>query len=247
MRILLRWGLAALSLFAAACGPVEEQSLAPEPTALETQESELRSCSTNLDCVSGCICSGGLCAAAVGPQPPAGYCDQAPVRACTTGSDCASGCNCVGNVCVTGGFSPPPNCLLAPPDSYESDNTHTSASSYGGTPQLNHSFHRQNDVDWVLVATPINQVMTVEAYNLRNGPWMRIDIYAYDYATRTLGSLVGSTASTVCSQLTPSCLIYRATANVVANGVYAVKVTDKRNLPAGDDYTPTAKYDLKMY
>ncbi|GMT98758.1 hypothetical protein KH5H1_28770 [Corallococcus caeni] len=242
---MLRWSAAALALFVVGCGNVEEAAL--EPEALATQESELRACSTSLDCVSPCVCSSGLCAVVAGPQPPAGYCDQAPVRACTTGSDCASGCNCVSNVCVDAGFSPPANCLLAPPDSYESDNTHTVASSYNGTPQLNHSFHRQNDVDWVLVATPINQVMTVETYNLRNGPWMRIDIYAYNYATRTLGALVGSTTSTVCSQLIPSCLIYRATANVVANGVYAVKITDTRNLPAGDDYTPTAKYDLKMY
>ncbi|WP_338277300.1 hypothetical protein [Corallococcus caeni] len=242
---MLRWSAAALALFVVGCGNVEEAAL--EPEALATQEAGLRACSTSLDCVSGCNCSGGLCAPAIGPTPPAGYCDQAPVRACTTGSDCASGCNCVSNVCVDGGFSPPANCLLAPPDSYESDNTHTAASSYAGTPQLNHSFHRQNDVDWVLVATPINQVMTVETYNLRNGPWMRIDIYAYNYATRTLGALVGSTTSTVCSQITPSCLIYRATANVVANGVYAVKITDTRNRPAGDDYTPTAKYDLKMY
>ncbi|RKH99839.1 hypothetical protein D7Y15_38365 [Corallococcus sp. AB030] len=242
---MLRWSAAALALFVVGCGSVEEAAL--EPEALATQESELRSCSTDLDCASGCGCSSGQCISVFGPPPPDGYCDQAPVRVCSTGSDCASGCNCVGNVCVNDGFSPPANCLLAPPDSFESDNTHTSASSYLGTPQLNHSFHRQNDVDWVLVATPINQVMTVETYNLRNGPWMRIDIYAYNYATRTLGALVGSTSSTVCSQITPSCFVYRATANVVANGVYAVKITDTRNRPSGSDYTPTAKYDLKMY
>nr|WP_128799159.1 hypothetical protein [Corallococcus coralloides] len=250
---MLRWSAAALALFAVGCGPVEEQPLAPEPTAqetLETQEAALatRACTNSLGCREACTCQGGYCVPdGFGPPPPEGHCDQPPVRVCSTGSDCASGCNCVGNVCVNDGFSPPANCLLAPPDSYESDNTHTSASSYLGTPQLNHSFHRQNDVDWVLVATPINQVMTVETYNLRNGPWMRIDIYAYNYATRTLGALVGSTSSTVCSQITPSCFIYRATANVVANGVYAVKITDARNRPAGSDYTPTAKYDLKMY
>ncbi|NRD49522.1 MULTISPECIES: hypothetical protein [Corallococcus] len=243
---MLRWSAAVLALFVVGCGSVEEATLQSE--ALATQESELRVCSTDLDCVSGCGCEGGQCISVFGPPPPAGYCDQAPVRACTTGADCTSGCNCVSNVCVNdGGFSPPANCLLAPPDSYESDNTHTTASSYLGTPQLNHSFHRQNDVDWVLVATPINQVMTVETYNLRNGPWMRIDIYAYNYATRTLGSLVGSTSSTICSQITPSCFVYRATANVVANGVYAVKITDTRGRPSGSDYTPTAKYDLKMY
>jgi hypothetical protein len=237
------WSVAALALFVAGCGSVEQEA----PEMLETQEQEVRACTTSLDCRSGCGCTSGTCQSGFSPPPPAGYCDVPPTRACTTGADCSSGCNCVGNVCVNDGFSPPANCLLAPPDSYESDNTHTTASSYTGTPQLNHSFHRQNDVDWVLVATPINQVMTVETYNLRNAPWMRIDIYAYNYGTRTLGALVGSTSSTVCSQITPSCYIYRATANVVANGVYAVKITDARNRPAGDDYTPTAKYDLKMY
>ncbi|WP_223637648.1 hypothetical protein [Corallococcus sp. EGB] len=249
MRNLL-WGVAALSLFAVACGPVEEQQLAPAPTALETQEAPLTglACANNLGCRPSCECLSGFCVPdGFGPPPPQDYCDQPPQRACSTGSDCLSGCLCQGGVCVNDGFGPPANCLLAPPDSYESDNTHTTASSYLGTPQLNHSFHRQNEVDWVLVATPVNQVMTVETYNLRNGPTMRIDIYAYNYATRTLGALLGSTSTTICSQPISSCLIYRATANVVANGVYAVKITDRRNQPAGYDYTPTPKYDLKMY
>lgn len=246
---MLRWGVAALALFAAACGPVEEQQ-APEAEAVETQEAALtgRTCVNDLGCRQACECEAGYCVpSAFGPPPGEGYCDVPPERACSTGADCASGCNCVDNVCVESGFSPPPNCLLAPPDAYEGDNTHTTASSYPGTPQLNHSFHRQNDVDWVLVATPVNQVMTVETYNLRNAPTMRVEVYAYNYATRTLGALLGSTQSTVCSLLLPACQMYRVTVNVVAGGVYAVKITDKRNQPAGDDYLPTPKYDLKMY
>ncbi|NBD12199.1 MULTISPECIES: hypothetical protein [Corallococcus] len=241
----LHWSVAAVMWFAVGCGSVAEE--APPVESLATQESGLRACTSSLDCVSGCTCTSNQCVSAFGPPPPAGYCDTAPVRACTTGADCLSGCNCVGNVCVDNGFSPPKNCLLAPPDAYENDNAHTSASSYPGSPQLNHSFHVQNDVDWVLVATPVNQVMTVETYNLRNGPTMRVDIYAYTYATRTLGQLLASTQTTVCSQITPSCQMYRTTANVVAGGVYAVKVTDLRGVPAGSDWRPTAMYDLKMY
>ncbi|NOK09482.1 hypothetical protein [Corallococcus exercitus] len=172
---------------------------------------------------------------------------MAPVRACVTGADCTSGCVCSSNVCVNdGGFSPPANCLLAPPDSYENDNTHTSASSYQGYPQVDHTFHQARDVDWVLGATNSHQLMTVEAYNLRNSAMLRLDVYAYDHPTRTLGALLASTTTTVCSDITPSCMMYRLSVNV-APGVYAVKITDRRNVPAGSDWRPTAGYDLKMY
>ncbi|MBN8465494.1 hypothetical protein JYJ95_03170 [Corallococcus exiguus] len=242
---MLRWSAAALALFVVGCGPVE--GTAQEPESLATQESGLRTCSTDLDCVSGCGCNSGQCVSVVGPPPPAGYCDQAPVRACMTSSDCASGCNCTGSVCVASASSPSVNCLVAPPDGYESDNTHTSASSYMGTPQLNHTFHNRLDIDWVLVATPVNQVLTVEAYNLRNSMTAQLDLYAYDYATRTRGALLATTQSTVCSQITPACNMYRVTANVVAGGVYAVRLVNRADTPAGSDWRPTSAYDLKMY
>ncbi|MBJ6764493.1 hypothetical protein JGU66_27295 [Myxococcaceae bacterium JPH2] len=70
-----------------------------------------------------------------------------------------------------------------------------------GTPQLSHTFHRAGDVDWVLGATNINMPMTVEAYNLRNGARLRLDVYAYDDATRTLGALLTSISSRVCADL----------------------------------------------
>ena len=241
---MLRWSAAALALFVVGCGSVEE---AQEPEVLAAQESELRSCSTSLDCVSGCNCSGGICVPGAGPTPPAGYCDQAPVRACTTSSECASGCNCTSNVCVASASSPTANCLVAPLDGYESDNTHTSATSYMGTPQLNHTFHNRLDIDWVLVATPVNQVLTVEAYNLRNNVIAQLDLYAYDYATRTRGALLATTQSWVCPDLTSECRRYRVTANVVAGGVYAVRLVDRADTPAGSDWRPTPTYDLKMY
>ncbi|MCY1043615.1 hypothetical protein OV208_20010 [Corallococcus sp. bb12-1] len=242
----VRWGVAALVMFVVGCGPVEEGVPAEEPAV---QEAGLAlACANSLGCRDACYCQAGFCVPdGFGPPPPEGHCETPPVRACTTGSDCASGCNCVGSVCVNDGFSPPANCLVAPPDSYESDNTHSSASSYMGTPQLKHTSHRAGDADWALVATPVNQVMTVEAYNLRNGPQLRVEIYAYNYATRTLGALLASTQTTVCSQITPSCFIYRTTANVAAGGVYAVKVTDRRTVPSGSDWRPTPGYDLKMY
>ncbi|MBZ4330368.1 hypothetical protein NR800_21430 [Corallococcus interemptor] len=237
---MLRWSAAALALFVVGCGSVEE-------AALETQEAELRSCSSILDCVSGCTCGSGLCVPGPGPTPPAGYCDQAPVRACTTSSQCAAGCACTGSVCVASPSNPSANCLVAPPDGYESDNTHTSASSYLGTPQLNHTFHNRLDIDWVLVATPVNQVLTVEAYNLRDNVQAQLDLYAYDYATRTRGALLATTQSKVCADFTPTCQRYRVTANVVAGGVYAVRLVNRADTPAGSDWRPTPTYDLKMY
>ncbi|AGC43340.1 hypothetical protein MYSTI_02011 [Myxococcus stipitatus DSM 14675] len=227
-----------------ACGSVEE---APTPEVLEEQTSELRTCNTYLDCRSGCGCISGVCATAIGPPPPAGYCDVPPVRACTTGADCTNGCLCSNNVCVNdGGFSPPANCLLAPADSYESDNSHTSATSYVGTPQLNHNFHRAGDQDWVLGATNINMLMTVEIYNLRNVGGLRVELYAYNYDTRTLGTLLASTSSLVCSDIAQHCMKFKVSTNV-APGVYAVKVVDTRNVPAGSDWRPTPTYDLKWY
>ncbi|WP_338865628.1 hypothetical protein [Myxococcus stipitatus] len=153
----------------------------------------------------------------------------------------------MGNVCIDDGFGPPVNCLLAPADAYESDNTHATASSYPGSPQLNHSFHRQGDIDWVIVFVPAAQLLTVETYNLRNGPAMRLDLYSYNYATRTLGTLLGSTQSRICSQPISLCDKYRVSTNAQANNVYAIKVTDMRGMPAGSDWTATPKYDLKMY
>lgn len=244
----VRCGIAVVALFVVACGNVEE---APESTSesesLSEQEAELRACVGTLDCRTNCKCTGGVCIpGGFNPLPPQSYCDVAPVRACTTGADCTTGCDCVGNVCVSGGFSPPPNCLLAPPDSYENDNSHTTASSYLGNPQLGHTFHRAGDVDWVLGATNINQLMTVEAYNLRYDVSLRLDVYAYDYPTRTLGALLTSTSTMVCSDLTPTCRTYRTAVNVTP-GVYAVKVTEVRSVPAGSDWRPMPGYDLKMY
>ncbi|MFY2558527.1 hypothetical protein ACN469_12925 [Corallococcus terminator] len=238
-----------MALFVMACGNMEEvPGSAIESEPLGEQVSELRSCSSSLDCRATCGCNpSGFCEAGFSPPPPAGFCDVAPVRACGTGADCTTGCSCSSNVCLAiGGFSPPPNCLLAPPDSYESDNSHTTASSYLGYPQLGHTFHRAGDVDWVLGATNINQLMTVEAYNVRNGASLRLDVYAYDHATRTLGALLTSVSTRVCSDFTPACLMYRTAVNVTP-GVYAVKVTDTRNVPTGSDWRPTAGYDLKMY
>ncbi len=246
----MHWSAAALLLAAVGCGNVTQDEVMAPPE-LMPQESGLltRSCVNDLNCRSGCTCEAGYCTPdAFGP--PLGdpnYCDVAPVRACNTGADCISGCNCVGNVCIDNGFSPPANCLLAPADTYESDNTHLTASSYPGSPQLNHSFHRQGDVDWVIVFVPAAQLLTVETYNLRNSPTMRIDIYAYNYATRTLGALLGSTQSRICSQPISTCDKYRASANAQANNVYAIKVTDMRGVPAGSDWHPTPMYDLKMY
>ncbi|AKF86704.1 hypothetical protein MFUL124B02_31405 [Myxococcus fulvus 124B02] len=235
-------------MWVAGCGSVEDAPEAVGPSELvEEQGAELRACSTWLDCRSSCVCSNGVCApGGIGPPPPAGYCDVAPVRVCNTGAECATGCSCSNNVCTPGGFSPPPNCLLAPPDAYESDNSHTSASSYVGTPQLGHTFHRAGDADWVLGATNIHQLMTVEVYNLRNTGPLRVDVYAYDYPTRSLGALLTSTTTTVCSDFTPTCWLFRTSVNV-APGVYAVKVTDTRNTSAGSDWRPTPTYDLKMY
>ncbi|MBJ6764523.1 hypothetical protein JGU66_27445 [Myxococcaceae bacterium JPH2] len=245
----MHWSMAALLLAVAGCGNVaQDEGLAS--TELATQEAPLatRACANDLGCRSACICEAGYCVPdAFGPPPSEEYCNGAPVRACSTGADCITGCNCVSGACVDSGFSPPANCLLAPADAYENDNTHTTASSYPGSPQLNHSFHRQGDIDWVIVFVPATQVLTVDTYNLRNGALMKVDIYAYNYATRTLGALLGSTQNRVCSSSIPACQMYRVTANAQANSVYAIKVTDLRGLPAGSDWTPTAKYDLKMY
>ncbi|MBZ4395033.1 MULTISPECIES: hypothetical protein [unclassified Myxococcus] len=238
-----------MSVFVAACGSVEGASEAVgPPEVVEAQSAELRACSTSLDCRANCVCTNGVCSGGgFGPPPPAGYCDVPPVRACTTGADCASGCSCSNNVCVDNGkFSPPANCLVAPPDAYESDNSHTTASSYVGTPQLGHTFHKAQDADWVLGATSLHQLLTVEVYNLRNTGELRVDVHAYDFATRTLGALLASTQTLVCSDLTPSCRMFRTSVNV-APGVYAVKVTDTRTVPAGSDWRPTPTYDLKMY
>lgn len=245
---IVRYSVAALSLCVMACGNVEDSpALQTGPEVLEEQVSELRSCNTSLDCRGGCSCQSGICTPAGGPPPPTGYCDVPPVRACNTGADCTSGCLCSNNVCVNdGGFSPPANCLLAPPDSYESDNSHTTATSYVGTPQLNHNFHRAGDQDWVLGATNTSMLMTVELYNLRNVGGLRLELYAYDYATRTLGTLLASTSSLVCSDIAQHCFKFRISANVPA-GVYAVKVVDTRNVPAGSDWRPTPTYDLKWY
>lgn len=237
-----------MALSVMACGSVEESpESAIQSDPLGEQESELRACSTDLDCRTNCRCgTGGFCVGASSPVPPAGYCDVAPVRACNTGADCMAGCLCSSNVCTNdGGFSPPANCLLAPPDPYENDNSHTTASSYLGYPQVGHTFHRAGDVDWVLGATNISQLLTVEAYN-NHGGQLRLDVYAYNHPTRTLGALLTSATTTVCSDITPACLMYRASVNV-APGVYAVKVTDLRSVPAGSDWRPTAGYDLKMY
>lgn len=246
---LVRWCLCVVSVFVSACGSVEGASEAVgPPEVVEAQSAELRACSTSLDCRANCVCTNGVCSGGgFGPPPPAGYCDVPPVRACTTGADCASGCSCSNNVCVDNGkFSPPANCLVAPPDAYESDNSHTTASSYVGTPQLGHTFHKAQDADWVLGATSLHQLLTVEVYNPRNTGELRVDVHAYDFATRTLGALLASTQTLVCSDLTPSCRMFRASVNV-APGVYAVKVTDTRTVPAGSDWRPTPTYDLKMY
>ncbi|MFB1484626.1 hypothetical protein [Corallococcus sp. RDP092CA] len=245
----MHWSALSLLLVTIGCGNVtQDEALAP--TELMSQEAGIatRTCVNGLGCTTACQCAAGYCVPDdLGPPVSQEHCNQAPVRECSTGADCSSGCNCVGNVCVNDGFSPPANCLLAPADAYESDNTHLTASSYPGSPQLNHSFHRQGDIDWVIVFVPATQLLTVETYNLRNGPKMRIDIYAYNYATRTVGALLGSTQSYLCSGPNPLCNVYRATANAQANNVYAVKVTDLRGMPAGSDWTPTPKYDLKMY
>jgi hypothetical protein len=137
--------------------------------------------------------------------------------------------------------------LLAPPDAFESDNTHQTASSYLGTPQIHHTFHLLGDVDWIAVATPVNQVMTVDAYNLGNNATIRIEIYNYDYPNRRLGTLIGSTQKLICNLTHPACFVYRATANVTAGSVYMVKVIDRRTGPLGDYDLYAPYFDLRMY
>ncbi|MBU8893966.1 hypothetical protein KRR26_00035 [Corallococcus sp. M34] len=245
----MHWSLTALLLVAVGCGNVAQEEAVASPE-LATEEASLadRTCVNTLSCRAACTCVAGTCVPDdFGPPVSQAFCNVAPVRECSSGADCITGCNCVSGACVDSGFSPPANCLLAPADSYENDNTHTTASSYPGSPQLNHSFHRQGDVDWVIVFVPTTQVLNVETYNLRNGPAMKLEIYAYNYATRTLGALLGSTQDYICRLPVSSCFVYRVSANAQANNVYAIKVTDMRGLPSGSDWTPTPKYDLKMY
>ncbi len=219
-------GLVVSTLCFMGCGAVnsEPDESSYEEELVETEAQALtRACTSDLNCNAGCTCNMGTCGPDMfGPATPQSVCD-----------------------------TPPPN-SSSPPDAFESDNSHKSASSYMGTPQRNHTFHVVGDVDWTLVATPTNQVMTVDAYNLRastlgNYPMIRIEIYKYNYATRTLGALVGSTQSLICNYLTTSCFIFRATANVTAGSVYAVKIIDRRTGPLNDYDVSGPSYDLKMY
>jgi len=250
-------GLGLSTLFFMACGAVDtepEQSSQREELVEMQAHAPPRTCTSDLNCTMGCECIRGFCGPdGFSPRTPQSVCDAPPPqRTCSSQADCVGGCNCISNVCENDGFSPAANCLLAPPDAFEGDDSHEIASSYLGTPQLNHTFHRVGDVDWILVATPANQVMTVDAYNLRpstlgNFPMIRIEIYKYDYAAHTLGALIGSTQSTICNDLIPSCWVLRATANVTAGSVYAVKVIDRRAGPLNDYDLSGPSFDLKMY
>jgi hypothetical protein len=249
-------GLAFSTLFFMACGAVSteaEQSSPQEEEEVAETAQALRSCTSNLNCAGGCECTMGYCGPdGFSPPTPQAICDAPPQRHCSSQADCVTGCTCVSNSCAYSGFSPPINCLASPPDGFESDDTHQTASSYLGTPQLKHTFHRLGDVDWILVATPANQVMTVDAYNLvastlGNFPQIRIEIYNYNYANRSLGTLIGSTQSLICNNITPACFVFRATANVTAGSVYAVKVIDRRTGPLNNYDVAGPSYDLKMY
>jgi hypothetical protein len=248
------FGLAFSTLFFMACGVenTEPDPSSPQEETAATAQA-LRSCTSDLNCAGGCQCTMGSCGPdGFGPPTPQSICDAPPKRYCSSQADCVSGCNCISNSCENDGFSPPANCLASPPDGFESDDTHQTASSYLGTPQLDHTFHSVGDVDWILVATPVNQVMTVDAYNLRastlgNSPQIRIEIYNYNYANRSLGTLIGSTQSLICNYFSASCYVYRATANVTAGSVYAVKVIDRRTGPLNDYDLAGPSYDLEMY
>lgn len=251
---LQHFALAFSTLSFMACGAAdpEPEQLVPQEISVETQsDTPTRPCTSDLNCAGGCQCTAGYCGPdGFGPPTPQDVCNAPPRRACSSAADCVSGCSCSGGFCQnSGGFS---NCLASPPDAFESDNSHLTASSYLGTPQLKHTFGKVGDVDWILVATPVNQVMTVDAYNLRasqlgNFPQIRIEIYNYDYATRTLGTLIGSTQSLICNYLSTSCYVYRTTANVTAGSVYAVKVIDRRTGTLNDYDLAGPGYDLKMY
>lgn len=252
----LGWGFSTLVLMACGAVDTEPEQSSPQEPLVETQAQALtRACTSDLNCTTGCACNRGSCGPnGISPATPQRVCDAPPQRTCSSQADCISGCRCVNNVCENKipDFSPLPNCLLSPPDAFESDDTHETASSYLGTPQLGHTFHLVGDVDWILVATPANQVMTVDAYNLRPNtfgsfPMIRIEIYKYNYANRSLGAQIGSTESPICNDLVPSCWVIRAKANVTAGSVYAVKVIDRRTGPLNDYDLSGPSYDLKMY
>ncbi|MFY1831992.1 hypothetical protein ACN47A_39125 [Myxococcus fulvus] len=246
----IRWSVAVLLMGLVGCGSIEEEAPAD---ALRTQAGTLRSCTSDLNCSGYCQCRSGACVPAdviPGPPPPTIDCDAPPLRTCSTGADCITGCGCQGGVCTRNVPSSNTNCLLVPPDAFENDDTHLTASAYGA-PQLKHTFHRVGDVDWILVYTPVAQVMTVQAYNVGSYQGLRVELYAYDYNNRTLGARLSSGQGPSCDPVYPQCRNVTITGNVAAQGAYVVKVTDLRTLPQGDYDTLTPgnepRYDLRMY
>ncbi|PTL77262.1 hypothetical protein [Vitiosangium sp. GDMCC 1.1324] len=247
MRIQPHLIILGFALIAAGCGetlPSERIESAPVEGVSEAALT-YRYCSSGLDCGLGCVCQANQCVND-GFGPPNPDCGSPPVRSCTTSSDCRSACTCVSGKCQPDGFSPPYGyCHLPPPDAFESDNTAATASSYLGSPQLNHTFHELGDVDWVAVYFGVAGAAKFEAYNIKNGASVYLDVYTYNNGSA--GSYVAGAGHVCNDPFNAACRVARVTVNVPAGSAYYVRV---RNLndTAHNVYNQSAPgYDLRIY
>jgi hypothetical protein len=200
-----------------------------------------RSCTDGFFCNSGCACEEGFCVPdGFGPSPPADYCAMPPLRACQSAGDCRSMCDCQEGFCQPDGFGPSPPadyCALPPLDENEQNDSLSEATSYLGSSQV-HTFHDRGDVDWMQVYFGYAGYATFETSHLNGSADTYMSLYRWNPLSSGYDFVVDN--DNKCHWWwSPFCWGSRIGANVSANSVYAVRVTNQAD-GAMNIYDPEA-------